>query len=49
MSDDWTAVGPNLYSCQGIPVDVISFDKASAVAEDVNATLIAVENSVAPI
>lgn len=49
VSDDGTAVGPNLYSCQGIPVDVVSFDEASAIAEDVNAALIAVENGVSPV
>lgn len=49
VSDDWTAVSPNLDSCQGIAVDVISFDEASAVAENINAALIAIENGVAPI
>lgn len=49
VSDDWTAVGPDLYSCQGIAVDVVSFDEASAVAENINTALIAIENGVAPI
>lgn len=49
VSDDWTAVGPDLYSCQGIAVDVISFDEASAIAENINTALVAVENGVAPI
>lgn len=49
VSDDWTAVGPDLYSCQGIAVDVVSFDEASAVTENIHTALIAIKNGVAPI
>lgn len=49
VSDNWTAVCPDLYSCQGISIDVISFDEASTVTENINATLIAIENGIAPI
>lgn len=49
VSDNGTAVCPDLYSCQGIAVDVISFDEASTVTENINATLIAIENGIAPI
>lgn len=49
VSDNGTAVCPDLYSRQGIAVDVISFDEASTVTENINATLIAIENGIAPI
>lgn len=49
VSDNGTAVCPDLYSSQGIAVDVISFDEASTVTENINATLIAIENGIAPI
>lgn len=49
VSDNWTAVCPDLDSCQGIAVDVISFDEAPTVTENINATLIAIENGIAPI
>lgn len=49
VSDNGTAVCPDLYSRQGIAVDVISFDEASTITENINATLIAIENGIAPI
>lgn len=48
MSDNGTTVCPDLDSCQGIAVDVISFNEASAVTEYINTTLVAVKNGVAP-
>lgn len=48
VSDNGTTVCPDLNSCQGIAVDVISFDEASAVAKYINTTLVAVKNGVAP-
>lgn len=48
VPDNGTAVCPDLDSCQGIAIDVVSFDEASAVPEYINATLVAVENGVAP-
>lgn len=49
VSDNWTAVRPDLYSCQGVAVDVISFNKASTVTENINTTLIAIKNGIAPL
>lgn len=48
VSDDWTAVGPDLDSRQGVTVDVVSFDKASAVPKNINTTLVAIKNGIAP-
>lgn len=48
MSDNGTTICPDLDSCQGVAVDVISFDEASAVAKYINTTLVAVKNGVAP-
>lgn len=43
-----TAVCPDLDPRQGVAIDVVSFDETSAVAENINASLVAVENGVAP-
>lgn len=48
MSDYGTAVRPDLDPCQRVAIDVVSFDETSTVAENINATLVAVENGVAP-
>lgn len=48
VSDNGTTICPDLDSCQGVAVDVISFDEASAIAEYINTTLVAVKNGVAP-
>lgn len=48
VSDYGTAVCPDLDPCQGVAIDVVSFDETSTVAENINATLVAVENGVAP-
>lgn len=49
VSDDWTAVCPDLYSSQGIAVDVISFDEASTITKNIHTTLIAIKNGIAPV
>ena len=49
VSDNRAAVRPDLDSCQGVAVDVVSFDEASAIAKDINATLVAIKNGVAPV
>ena len=49
VSDNGAAVCPDLDSCQGVTVDVISFDEASAITKNVDATLIAIKNGIAPI
>lgn len=48
VSDNGTTIRPDLDPCQGVAVDVISFDEASAVAKYINAALVAVKNGVAP-
>lgn len=48
VSDNGTTVCPDLDPCQGVAVDVISFDEASAVTKNINATLVAVKNGIAP-
>lgn len=49
MSDNRATVCPDLDSCQGVTVDVVSFNEASAITENINATLVAIENSIAPV
>lgn len=49
VSDNRAAVRPDLDSCQGITVDVVSFNEASAVTKNINATLVAVKNGIAPV
>lgn len=48
VSDNRTAVRPDLDSCQGITVDVVPFNEASAIAKNINTTLVAIKNGVAP-
>lgn len=49
VSDNGAAVRPDLDSCQGVTVDVVSFNEASAITKNVNATLIAIKNGIAPV
>lgn len=49
VSDNRTTVCPDLDSCQGIAVDVVSFNKASAIPKNINTTLVAIKNGIAPI
>lgn len=48
VSDNRAAVCPDLDSCQGVTVDVISFDEASAITKNINTTLVAIKNGIAP-
>ena len=48
VSDDGAAVCPDLDSRQGVAVDVVPLDEASAVAEYVDSSLVPVINGVAP-
>lgn len=48
VSDNGTTICPDLDSCQGVAIDVISFDEASAVTKYINTTLVAIKNGVAP-
>lgn len=49
VPDDGAAVCPDLDSCEGVTVDVVSFDEASAIPENINATLIAIKNGITPV
>ena len=49
VSDDRAAVRPDLDSCQGVTVDVVSFNETSAITKNINATLVAIENGIAPV
>lgn len=49
VSYDRAAVCPDLDPCQGVTVDIIPLNEASAVTEYVNATLVTVEDGVAPV
>lgn len=48
VSDNGTTICSDLDSCQGVAVDVISFDEASAIAENINTPLVAIKNGIAP-
>lgn len=48
MPDNRAAVCPDLNSCQGITIDVVSFNEASAVSKDIHSTLVAIKNGIAP-
>lgn len=49
VSDDRTAVCPDLNPCQGITVDVVPFDEASAITKNIYSTLVAIKNGIAPV
>lgn len=49
VSHNRAAVRPDLDSCQGVAVDVVPFNEASAITENINATLVAVKNGVTPV
>ena len=49
VSDNRTTVGPNLDSCQGIPMDVISLNKAPTITKNINTSLVAIKNGIAPV
>lgn len=49
VPDNRAAVCPDLDSSQGIAVDVVSFDEASTITKNINATLVAVINGITPV
>lgn len=49
VPDNRAAVRPDLDSCQGVTIDVVSFDEASAVTKNINATLVAIKYGIAPV
>lgn len=49
VSDNRAAVRPYLDSCQGVTIDVITFNEASAITKYINATLVPIENGIAPV
>lgn len=48
VPDNRTAVSPDLNPCQGIPIYVVSFNKAPAITKYVNTTLVAIKDRVTP-
>lgn len=48
VPDNRAAVCPDLDSSQGVAVDVVSFDEASTVTKNINATLVAIINGITP-
>lgn len=49
VPDDRAAVRPDLDSCQGVTIDVVSFNEASAITKNINATLVAIKYGIAPV
>lgn len=49
VPDNRAAVCPDLNPCQGVPIDVVPFDEASAITENINTPLVAIKNGVAPV
>lgn len=49
MSDNRAAVCPYLDSCQGVSIDVVSFNEASTITKNINATLVSIKNGIAPV
>lgn len=49
VSDNRAAVRPDLDSSQGVTVDVVSFNEASAITKNIHTTLVAVKNGIAPV
>lgn len=49
VSDNRAAVCPDLDSRQGITINVVSFDEASAITKNINSTLVAIKNGIAPV
>lgn len=49
VSDDRTAVRPDLNPCQGITVDVVPFNEASAITKNIHSTLVTIKNGIAPV
>lgn len=49
VPDNRAAVCPDLDSCQGVTVYVVSLNEASAITKNINATLVAIKNSIAPV
>lgn len=49
VSDNRAAVCPDLDSCQGVTIDVVSFDETSAITENIHTTLVAIKNGIASV
>lgn len=49
VSDNRAAVRPDLNSCQGVTINVVSFNEASAITKNINATLVTIKNGIAPV
>lgn len=49
VPDNRAAICPDLDSCQGITIDVVSFNEASAITKNINSTLVTIKNGIAPV
>lgn len=49
VPDNRAAICPDLDSCQGVTIDVVSFNEASAITKNINSTLVTIKNGVAPV
>lgn len=49
VPDNRTAICPDLDPCQGVAVDVVSFNETSAITKNINTTLVAIKNGIAPV
>lgn len=49
VPDNRAAICPDLDSCQGVTIDVVSFDEASAITKNINSTLVTIKNGIAPV
>lgn len=46
MPDNRAAICPDLDSCQGVTIYVVSFDEAAAIAKNIHTSLVAVKNGI---
>lgn len=49
VPDNRAAICPDLDSCQGVTIDVVSFNEASAITKNINSTLVTIKNGIAPV
>lgn len=49
VSNNRTAVSPDLDSRQGISIDIVSFYEASAITKNINSTLVTIKNGITPV
>lgn len=49
VPDNRAAICPDLDSCQGVTIDVVSFNETSAITKNINSTLVTIKNGIAPV